>query len=366
MAGRSLALAPLLAALCLLVTGCGGGSGTTVAPAPSPSPTPPAAATRVPLNDLGSGSYLGFAGGLYPGGSNTVPAPHNEVGLARANAVQPLDTNGRPSSTGKIVLLSIGMSNTTQEFCSGNSELPCSSWTFMGQSAADPVVNHATLAIVNGAAGGKSASFWESPTQPDYDRIRDTRLAPQGLSEQQVQAVWLKVANPSPSVSLPAALADAYMLETQMGNIARALRVRYPNLRQVFISSRIYGGYATTTLNPEPYAYESGLAVKWVIQAQIDQMQNAGIVADTRAGNLNYNTVAPWIAWGPYLWADGTNARSDGLVWLQTDFQSDGTHPSPAGQTKVATMLLNFFKTSLYTKCWFITAGTTNSCAPRQ
>lgn len=312
----------------------------------------------VALNDLASGTYLGFPGGLYPGGSNTVPAQHNTVGLNRANAVQPLDLNGNPSPSGKIVLLSVGMSNTTQEFCSASSELPCDSWTFMGQAAADPSVNRTTLAIVNGAMGGRSASFWDSPTDPDYDRVRDTRLAPQGLSEQQVQIAWVKVANPGPTVSLPSALADAYTLETQMGNIVRALKVRYPNLQQVFLSSRIYGGYAATTLNPEPYAYESGFAVKWVMQAQIDQMQNGGIVVDAHAGDLNYNTVAPWIAWGPYLWANGTTARSDGLIWVSSDFQSDGTHPAQSGEQKGGTMLLNFFKNSPYTKCWFVLAGT--------
>jgi hypothetical protein len=166
----------------------------------------------------------------------------------------------------------------------------------MGQAARDGSVNHTSLAIVNGAQGGKSASFWDSPADPDYDRVRDTRLAPQGLSEQQVQAVWVKVANPQPTVSLPTGGADAYTLVRQMSDIVRALKTRYPNLQQVFVSSRIYAGYATTDLNPEPYAYASGFSVKWLIEAQIRQMSAAGV--DSRAGDLAYAR-APWLGWGP-------------------------------------------------------------------
>jgi hypothetical protein len=315
-----------------------------------------AAFSAVPLTDMGAATYLGFAGGLYPGG-NLMPVAHGAAGAARAAAVTPLDTNGNPSVSGKIVMVSIGMSNTTQEFCNQANPAACTSWSFVGQAAADAAVNHATLVLVNGAASGKTAPFWTSPALADYDRVRDSDLAPAGLTEKQVQIGWVKVANAGPTVSLPSASADAYTLETQMGQIVRAMKTRYPNLKLVYFSSRIYAGYATTALNPEPYAYEYGFAVKWIVQAQIDQMANGGTIVDSHAGDLNYNTGAPWIAWGPYLWANGTTPRSDGLTWQPGDLQADGTHPSQSGQTKVGGLLLSFFKAEPTARPWFLAAA---------
>ena len=54
-----------------------------------------------------------------------------------------------------------------------------------------------------------------------------------------------------------------------MGQIVRMLKGRFPNLQLAYVSSRSYAGYATTELNPEPYAYESAFAVRWLIQDQI-------------------------------------------------------------------------------------------------
>jgi len=252
--------------------------------------------------------------------------------------------------------MSIGISNATQEWCDRNGA-PCNPWSFTGQAAADPAVDHTSMVIANGARTSATADSWDSPADPDYNRIRDSVLAPLGVTEAQVEVIWLKTMNSDPTLSLPAGGAEANLLVTQYGNILRALRTRYPNLQMVFMSSRSFGGYATG-ISPEPFAYETGFGVKWVIQAQVDQMANGGSVVDARAGNLNYNTVAPWVAWGAYFWADGLNPRSDGLTWEITDFRPDGVHPSMDGEIKVANRLLAFFKTDPRTSCWFLSGMT--------
>lgn len=312
----------------------------------------------VPLSELRTGFYLGqFQGGLYQNGLNFPPVVHAAEGRARALAVEPLDTSGNPSATGHYVLLSIGMSNTTQEFCSAGGGEPCDAWSFKGQATAHPALKTDGLVIVNGARGGQAISSWDAPTDANYDRVRDQDLAPRGLTEAQVQIVWIKQANPGPTNSLPAPNADAINVMSGLGNIVRSAKLRYPNLRMAFFSSRIYAGYASTGLNPEPYAYEGAFGVKWLIEAQIEQMTGGGI--DATAGNLDYvNGTAPWLAWGPYLWADGLTPREDGMTWTCADMQTDGTHPAQSGEEKVGSMLLQFMLNSPYSRPWFTNCWT--------
>ncbi len=78
---------------------------------------------------------------------------------------------------------------------------------------------------------------------------------------------------------------------------------------------------------------------------------------DQDAGNLNFTNRAPWIAWGPYLWANGETPRSDGLFWLPEDLKEDGTHLNRPGIEKVTAILIDFFKTSSLTRCWFLENG---------
>src|SRR4051794_25137098 len=77
-----------------------------------------------PINDLGTGLYLNqYQGGLYPGGVNTVPPAHAADGAARIPSMTPLNTSGLPDPNGKFVLISIGMSNTSQEWCGNDQSL---------------------------------------------------------------------------------------------------------------------------------------------------------------------------------------------------------------------------------------------------
>ena len=65
---------------------------------------------------MGSRTYKNQSGGLYPNALNVPPARHHVAALGAANNIVPRDAQGKPASSGRIVLLSIGMSNTTQEY----------------------------------------------------------------------------------------------------------------------------------------------------------------------------------------------------------------------------------------------------------
>ncbi|HMX05889.1 MAG TPA: hypothetical protein PKE14_14535, partial [Chitinophagales bacterium] len=45
----------------------------------------------LPLVDLGTGYYMGYQGGLFPGGSNNDPNPHFNNGKNISKAIKPLN-----------------------------------------------------------------------------------------------------------------------------------------------------------------------------------------------------------------------------------------------------------------------------------
>ena len=83
------------------------GMGPGSRPTPSTKPT-----GLVPLDQMtAQDKYKGEDGGLYGGGANAPPAAHRKAAEAALAKVVPLDAQGKPAADGKIVLLSMGMSN---------------------------------------------------------------------------------------------------------------------------------------------------------------------------------------------------------------------------------------------------------------
>lgn len=285
-----------------------------------------------PLIDFDGATYRGIQGGLYPNESNQRPYAHNNAGIEISKSIRPLNESGiEDPANGKIVWMSVGMSNTTQETSVFIDQMK----TFTDK--------HPKLVLIDGAQGGQDINKINNPEAPYWDAV-NTRLANSGLIPSQVQIIWFKEAEAGPSdtsfVTYPNALKMKYR------SVMKMLKSKFTNLKIVYLSNRIYAGYATTKLNPEPFAWYTGWAIKKLIEEQIN--------GDNELSFAGANPNAAWLSWGPYLWADGTAPRSDGLYWVRDDFQADGTHPSMSGRKKVADLLINFFSTDETAKYWFL------------
>jgi hypothetical protein len=304
-----------------------------------------ASATLVPLNDLGPQSYLyGYIGGLWDGGVNVAPARHLADGVRRAALIQPLDANGLPDPAGKIVFLGIGYGNTALTF-----------EALRAMASRSAYVNHESLEMLNLAHSGLDGLRWSKPWDPIYSEIQ-VRVGEAGYSNAQVQAAWIQMINERPYTPLPIPFADAYLVKAETSDALRALKTVFPNLQVAYLSSPEYSGYDTTGMLGEPFAYEAGLSVRWVLDGQADFVRD-GEHWDPRIGNLHYDQeMAPWITWGPYLWASGTTPRSDGLVWEREDFDAGGFALSARGAGKSARELLHFLLREPTAARWFRTS----------
>jgi hypothetical protein len=286
-----------------------------------------------PLSEMSAQDrYLDQDGGLYGGGQNTPPAMHRSAAEAELAKIQPLDRDGKPAADGKIVFVSISMSNATQEFS-----------TFKRIADAD-AGKSPKLTIVDCAQGGQAMAEWVDPDARPWQEA-DRRLAAAAVTHPQVQVAWIKLANKGPQGDLQE---HGRKLQRDTLAVIQNAKARFPNLRIAYLSSRIYGGYTMGGLNPEPYAYESAFVCRWLIQDQIKG--DAALNYDAAKGMVK----APLVLWGPYLWADGTKPRAgDGLLYTRDDLGPDGTHPSNAGREKVARLMLSFYKTDPLAKSWF-------------
>ena len=291
----------------------------------------------VPITDLGLGTYGGKQGGLYLNGTNVRPPAFNSGGIAIAQGIQPLDANGNVDTVnGKIGLMSVGMSALFDTWL-----------TFTTDVQADPTVNP-KLVLVAGAQPRAYAKNFANANDGFWNPIFQDFLPEAGITAAQVQVVYIKDIDPTPAGTFPQDMAN---LQSEYESIVQNVFAKFPNVKLAYFGGSVYTGYSNglSNIDNEPWAYESGFAVKWAILDQIN-----GKPA------LNWNPArgtvkAPWMSWGAYPWANGLLARNDGTTWACPDIKYDGFHPSdPYGREKESNLMINFFKSDPTTTPWFL------------
>jgi Putative Ig domain/Abnormal spindle-like microcephaly-assoc'd, ASPM-SPD-2-Hydin/Transmembrane protein 131-like N-terminal len=286
------------------------------------------AGTNTPLEaltDLGTGTYLGYEGGLYPNGQNTPPPAQLSTALSYAQSIA--------SGQSPYVMISVGVSITR------------TIWDEFGpMEVGDPALNP-NLVLVNAAIDGTDSPDWTSPTAGTWLTITNNYLPYQNVTANQVVAAWIMMPHSNQSGIYPN---DMQNQENDLIAILQNLHTYFPNLQLAYVSSLHYGGYQPSNSYPEPYAYEFGLAVQNVIADQING--NPALNNNPANGPV----MAPLLLWGPYNWANGLLGRNDGLTYDCQDVTSDGLHPSSIGRNKMAGLLSTFFRSDPTATPWFL------------
>jgi len=283
----------------------------------------------VPLNDLRTGTFKGYIGGLYPGGANEPSGQYAADLLAVSNLIVPIDKSGNPSSsTGKIVFISLGASV-------GGKNMKA----LIRKTANNPATNPKLLLLnCNQGAGFASLNSIMNPNDSYWDRVHETIT--NKTSYRQVQVIYLET-DDSARVRWP----DKPKIVSK--NIETCLRVfkkKFPNLKVVYVLGRTRTFGYLKNYNREPGPYYFGWACKWAIEDQINRVPGTEYKGP--------NAVAPMITWGFYEWADSLPRKTDRFYWRSSQ-TADGLHANEVGQDTLTTRFQKFLLTDQYASMWY-------------
>ncbi|MBK8345093.1 MAG: T9SS type A sorting domain-containing protein [Bacteroidetes bacterium] len=295
----------------------------------------------IPIVDLQTDSYLGFQGGLYPDGSNTIPVAHADSGLAIAQAIMPINFDGEIDTTyGKVVMVGLGNGSAGKSFNK-----------FLGAFYED-INTDSCVRLLNACMENYSLHDMIAPDADDvYWKDVNDFFQTADLKKKQVAAVWLQAVAFEDTFFTAAQYVDT--LTNTYVEVIRKLKDQFINLKLIYITGLQYGGYSDTlgvhiNAYAEPAPYFNDFAIKAAIQKQIE--------GDTLLAYSGVEAPAAWVAWGPNIWADGRNLRAyDNLRWLcpgDYDAGQDGFLLSGSGQQKVADKLVAFFTTEPTVTPW--------------
>lgn len=296
----------------------------------------------IPLDVLGTDYYETYEGGLFKAGSNEMPYAHLDKGKKISNNLKRRDELGNIDPVdGTIMMIGMGASTASDAYNNFRDTMLALDW---------PGVNPC-LEVKSVFIGGKDMGDILNPDVHYWDLFHD-RLEEKFIDPDQIQIVWMMLQSEAESHNMETYI--TYVIGEYKLILADML-TNMPNLRQVYITGMHYTGYTLETHERydamvEPKAYWGNIAIRELINKQIDSDPDLDFEGADRK--------VPYITWGPYYWADGSNPRAtDGLTWTCDEFRSDSTgggfHLKEEFQYKEGQMLRDFFETSEVTSIWF-------------
>lgn len=286
---------------------------------------------RIPLTDLGTGTYMGYKGGLYPGGANTPSGQYAADLQSFAASIVPLDSNGKQSSGGRIGFISIGAS--TCSIMMNN---------LREKTALNPATNPYLL-MANCTGGGETIQEINDTISGTYWNTVKRKLSQNSLAAKQVEVVYMETDDSTTNMNFPFRANEVKTLYTTTLQI---LKQKFPNLRLVYVIGRTttFLGPGHNARNREPGPYYNGWGCKQLIQAQIN--------GNPSLAYKGPNAVVPLVTWGWYEWSVGGVPRQDGFLWTKDD-TSDGLHANDMGADILSTNFMNFLLNDPFARLWY-------------
>ncbi len=285
---------------------------------------------KIPLNDLGSGTFRDSVGGLYPGGVNIPPGTYAHDLSRAAKNIIPLDTFGHSSLNGKVTFISIGGStggHNMKDLITKTSGNPATN-PYLKMFTCNNGTTDASLKDIIDTA----SPYWAHITQV----IKGARS-----SNRQIQVIYLETDDTTTNVKWPDRPVTG---KNHIESCMHVFKRKFPNIKIVYVLGRTQTFGTKAIWNKEPCPYYFSWSCKWAIQDQIN-----GVKAMNYTGK---NAVAPMLAWGFYQWADSLPRKTDGFYWRASE-TADGLHANEVGQDTLSARFQNFLLTDKYAKIWY-------------
>lgn len=292
---------------------------------------------RMSVSQLGTATYRGLVGGLYPDGENLRPFNHTQNLEEVAILIKGRRVDGRVDNTdGSVVMLGIGNGSAGSSFAE-----------FARIAKADTVLS-SRVHFINGCRVEVSLDALQSSSSAYWAEI-GIALESESKSGSQVQVVWLQAEDLQNSdTAFPT---SAVALAEKLRAVCETMRNVFPNLRIVYLSSRPYAGYADHAAlevrpglrSPRDNSY--GWAVKFLVENQLKRIP--GYTFGTESDPI------PGLTWCTDDWADGDLENSVGLKWECSDFDESGIELSPSGAVKTGSRIYQFVSKDVISQPWF-------------